>query len=103
MQVEASVTQPERLRSYVTNTFNFEFSTELRRDGDGKLLPLPRILPTTGERRGAGCAIGQGVLWLEPCGNARWPRLVQSRLQERCRDGLGQARLRLDKVTHSNK
>lgn len=32
VQVQASVTQPEKLHSFVTNVFNFEFSFELQKD-----------------------------------------------------------------------
>jgi hypothetical protein len=49
VQVQASVTQPERLQSRVTNTFNFVFRVDLRRDAEGKCLPLIKVLPGTGE------------------------------------------------------
>ena len=49
VQVQAAVIQPERLLSRVTNTFNFLFSVELRRDDSGRQLPLMEVVPGTGE------------------------------------------------------
>lgn len=48
LKVEASVTQPERRSSVITNTFNFVFSFELERDETGAPLPPKRMLPSTG-------------------------------------------------------
>lgn len=45
VQVEASVTQPERRSSVVTNTFNFVFSFELERDEAGAPIAPKRVLP----------------------------------------------------------
>lgn len=47
VQVEASVTHPERRQSVVTNTFNFTFGFQLERDDSGTPLPPPRVLPST--------------------------------------------------------
>jgi hypothetical protein len=51
VQVQASVTQPAKLQSRVTNTFNFLFRVRLREDGQGRVLPLMKVLPSTGESR----------------------------------------------------
>jgi hypothetical protein len=48
VQVRASVTQPEKLHRYVTNTFNFDFSYDLRQDEQGRPVPPKRVLPLTG-------------------------------------------------------
>ena len=47
VQVAASVVRPELLQSFESNTFIFLFSVRRRKDAEGKLLPLPTILPTT--------------------------------------------------------
>ncbi|EFN56025.1 hypothetical protein CHLNCDRAFT_145453 [Chlorella variabilis] len=47
LQVEASVTQPERRSSVVTNTFHCVFSFELQRDEEGAPVPPKRVLPST--------------------------------------------------------
>ncbi|KAL4451607.1 hypothetical protein ABPG75_007269 [Micractinium tetrahymenae] len=47
VQVEASVTQPEKRHSTVTNTFNFVFGFELERDCHGEPVPPKRVLPST--------------------------------------------------------
>ncbi|KAL4433423.1 hypothetical protein ABPG77_010276 [Micractinium sp. CCAP 211/92] len=48
VQVEASVTQPEKLYSTVTNTFSFLFKFDLRRDpSTGACMPPKQVLPTT--------------------------------------------------------
>ncbi|GAB4824236.1 hypothetical protein N2152v2_011282 [Parachlorella kessleri] len=49
VQVQASVTQPEKLHRYVTNTFNFDFSFTLRTDQDGQPVLPKRVLPVTEE------------------------------------------------------
>lgn len=55
LQVEASVTQPERRSSVVTNTFHCVFSFELQRDEEGAPVPPKRVLPSTGAQpRGLG-------------------------------------------------
>ncbi|KAL4433426.1 hypothetical protein ABPG77_010279 [Micractinium sp. CCAP 211/92] len=47
VQVEASVTQPEKRQSTVTNTFNFVFGFELERDRHGEPIPPKQVLPST--------------------------------------------------------
>lgn len=47
VQVEASVTQPEKLYSHVTNTFSFLFSYDLRQDASGAHIPPKQVLPST--------------------------------------------------------
>ncbi|EFN56026.1 hypothetical protein CHLNCDRAFT_145454 [Chlorella variabilis] len=47
LQVEASVTQPERLSSEVTNTMNFLFQVDLRCDAAGHFIPPKQVLPST--------------------------------------------------------
>ncbi|PSC69493.1 Acyl-coenzyme A thioesterase mitochondrial [Micractinium conductrix] len=48
VQVEASVTQPEKLYSHVTNSFAFLFDFDLRRDTTtGAAIPPKQVLPST--------------------------------------------------------
>lgn len=49
VSVDASVTRPEKLHRYVTNTFNFEFRVDLKLDLNGDPIPPKRILPETGK------------------------------------------------------
>jgi hypothetical protein len=60
VQVEASVTQPEKLQSEVTNQFGFRFIFDLRRDQWGTLQMPRQVLP------GAGALVFQGQSTL-PC------------------------------------
>lgn len=60
VQVEASVTRPEAGVTTQTNTFNFQFVFDLRRDGQGNLILPRRILPASGARQGPGTVLGRG-------------------------------------------
>ncbi|KAL4856193.1 Zinc finger MYND domain-containing protein 10 [Chlorella vulgaris] len=57
VQVEASVTQPERRSSVVTNTFNFVFSFELERDEAGAPIAPKRVLPCNEQQALEGCCV----------------------------------------------
>jgi acyl-coenzyme A thioesterase 9 len=57
LQVEASVTQPEKLASEVTNTFNFTFQVELRRDAAGNYVAPKQVLPGTEQQALAVAAL----------------------------------------------
>lgn len=48
VQVEASVTRPEHALTTITNTFNFQFTFDLRKGPGGACLPPRVVLPTTG-------------------------------------------------------
>ncbi|KAL6772161.1 CGLD2 [Auxenochlorella protothecoides x Auxenochlorella symbiontica] len=50
VQVEASVTRPEHALTTITNTFNFQFTFDLRKGPGGACLPPRIILPTTEEQ-----------------------------------------------------
>lgn len=56
VQVQANVTQPERMQSHLTNTFNFIFTYDLKRKvgpaigGNGEAFELPfQVLPSKEE------------------------------------------------------
>ena len=47
VRVEASVTQPERRTSAVTNSMGLVFKWELPQDAAGRYIPPMRVLPST--------------------------------------------------------
>ena len=46
-QVQAEVIKPEELQSFETNTFNFYFIVNLRKDERGEFKPLAKVWPAT--------------------------------------------------------